>query len=123
MRLALPILALAALLPIPGNAGDADKHLHAAAGVALYAIDSATTLIVTRAEPQRRHAVTLGRCVGLGLAKEALDEHQGGDADPYDAAATAAGCAAGMLAWSAGEAWIAPTVDADGAGVAVGVEW
>lgn len=36
MRPALPLLA-ALLLPIRGNAVDADKHIHAAAGVAVYA--------------------------------------------------------------------------------------
>ena len=129
-RAILLAAAIASLLPIQGSAGDVvgrDKSEHAIAGLAIYALDNATTLLVApgREQSGRRQAVTLGRCVAVGVAKEGLDAHQGGEADPWDAAATAAGCAAGFVTWRVGERLIVRprvAVDADARGVAVAAE-
>lgn len=76
------------------HADDSTDHFAAATAVSL-ADHALLVYLAPEMEPDKRHLHALAVCAGAGAGKELIDEYQHRNADPWDFAASLAGCAMG----------------------------
>ena len=93
------VLGMLLCLAIAARAEPTDKDLHLLAGVAIGGgLSIGSTLVTPEVPLWKRSLISLGLCLAAGAGKEALDEYErAGGADAWDMAATAGGCAAGLV--------------------------
>ena len=98
-RLMVFVSVLGMLLCLALAARADDKDMHMLAGVAIGGgLSIGSTLATPEVPLWKRSLISSGLCLAAGAGKEALDEYErAGGADAWDMAATAGGCAAGLV--------------------------